>query len=306
MMNLLSAICTGAICLMMGNGTPAYSDSPLESPACMEQYKQPSATIRELSGFLKDMRLKSFYNGARKHTLTFSLTTMDNVDTELEEKIWHCYLVASAPIFTYKTYREIEPDVYMDDDRADIHRKSRVCLLMEKYIGLVRDTPNIKEPVKKRIIQRLFLPYYAHILKQYKNAQEHNPYQRDAQGNPVPPLSDKEKEFRKREIERIRHLPVHEVLKMVREGSRHRSFIETRNEVFKDEVKDLEKSFMELLVSEFPGQYGKVENFILEAGYSKEDISNLIDRTVGRNSKTDFLYKGKHRSEHDRLYKKKK
>lgn len=305
-MNLLSLLCTCAICLMIGNGNLAYSDLPLESPACLEQYKQPSATIQELTAFLKDMRLKSFYNGARKHTLTFSLTTRDNIDTELKEKIWNYYLVASAPLFTYKTYREIEPDVYMDDERADIHRKSEACLLMEKYIGMVRDTPKIKEPVKKQIIQRLFLPYYARILKQYKNAQEHNPYQRDTQGNPVPPLSDKEKEFRKREIERIRRLPVQEILKMVREGSRHRSFIETRNEVFKDEVKDLEKSFMELLASEFPGQYGKVGEFILEAGYSKEDIPSLIDRTVGRSSKTDFLYKGKHRAKHDRLYKKKK
>lgn len=291
---------------MIGQGNQAYSDSPLESPACIDQYKQPSATIRELSGLLKAMRLKSFYNGAREHALTFSLTTQDNIDTELKEKIWNYYLVASAPLFTYKTYREIEPDVDMDDERADIHRKSGACLLMEKYIRLVRDTPKIKEPVKKQIIRRLFLPYYARILKQYKNAQEPNPYQRDAEGNPVPPLSDKEKEFRKRELERIKRLPVQEVLKLVREGSRHRSFIETRNEVFKDQVKELERSFMKLLVSAFPGNYGKVQELVLEAGYSKEDIPSLIDRTVGRDNKTDFLYKGKHRQEHDKLYRKKK
>ena len=41
-------------------------------------------------------------------------------------------------------------------------------------------------------------------------------------------------------------------------------------------------------------------------GYTKEEIPNLIDRTVGRNNKTDFLYKGKHRLAHDRLLKKKK
>ena len=233
MMNRLLTICMGAICLMIGGGGNGFcSDAFLESPACLEQYKQPSATIRELSGFLKDMRLKSFYNEAREHTLTFGLTTEDNADTELKEKIWHCYLVSSAPLFTYKTYREIEPDIDMRD-MEDIDRKSRVCLLMEKYIGLVRDTPKIKEPVKKQIIRRLFLPYYARILKQYKNAQEPNPYQRDAEGNPVPPLSDKEKEFRKREIERIKRLPVHEILKTVREGSFRRSFIETRNDVLK-------------------------------------------------------------------------
>lgn len=83
-------------------------------------------------------------------------------------------------------------------------------------------------------------------------------------------------------------------------------FIETRNEVFKDEVRDLEKSFMELFVSVFPGDYASIQEVILDAGYSKEDIPNLIDRTVGRDSKTDFLYKGKHRQKHDRFYKKKK
>lgn len=77
----------GAICLMIGGGGNGFcSDAFLESPACLEQYKQPSATIRELSGFLKDMRLKSFYNEAREHTLTFGLTTEDNADTELKEK----------------------------------------------------------------------------------------------------------------------------------------------------------------------------------------------------------------------------
>ena len=37
------------------------------------------------------------------------------------------------------------------------------------------------------------------------------------------------------------------------------SFIEARNVMVEDEVKHLEKVFMELLVSEFPGQYSKVE-----------------------------------------------
>ncbi len=72
-----------------------------------------------------------------------------------------------------------------------------------------------------------------------------------------------------------------------------------------DEVNHLEKVFMELLVSEFPGKYSKVEEFLLQSEYTREDIPDLIDRTVGREPKTDFLYQGKHRVEHDRLLKKK-
>ncbi len=238
--------------------------------------------------------------------LTFDLTTPDNVDTELADKIWHSYLVASAPLFSYKTWTEIEPDVFVDDDMVDIHLKSKVYLLMEKYIRLLHDTNRIKEPLKKQILTGLMLPYYARILKQFKNAHEHNPFKREEKGTPGLPSSEKEKELQKREIEEIRHLPMREILKLVHEGTYHHSFIKTRNEVCKDEIKDMEKSFMEILVSVLPGKYSKVEEFLLQAGYSKEEIPNLIDRTVGRNNKTDFLYKGKHRLAHDRLLKKKK
>ena len=99
---------------------------------------------------------------------------------------------------------------------------------------------------------------------------------------------------------------ISELWNLLNEVADGESFINSRNQVIEDETKDLEKSFMEILVSIFPGKYSKVEEFLLQAGYTKEEIPNLIDRTVGRNNKTDFLYKGKHRLAHDRLLKKKK
>ena len=51
-MTLLPPLCACAVCLVIGKGNQAYSDFPLENPACIDQYKQPSATIRELSGLL--------------------------------------------------------------------------------------------------------------------------------------------------------------------------------------------------------------------------------------------------------------
>lgn len=282
----------------MGWHAPA-ADTSLESPACMDQYKQPSQVIQELSGRLKAKQFKTFYKESRKHALAFTLTTLDNVNTELKEKIWHCYLIALAPTFTFKTYREIEPDVYMENDMGDLNRKSHACLVMEKYIGLVQATHQIKEPVKKQIIRRLLFPYYARILKQFKNAHEHNPYRVTEIKEP--------KESDKEDIVYITsQKQIDELMDRINEIADGESYIRARNMVVEDEIKYNEKVFLKLLVSEFPGQYGKVENFILEAGYSKEDIPGLIDRTVGRNNETDFLYKGKHRQKHDKLYRKKK
>ncbi len=274
------------------------ADASLESPACLDTYKQPSKVIQELSGKLKAKQFKTFYKEARQHTLSFTMVTLDNIDTELKEKIWNYYLVASAPIFTFKTSQEIEPDVYMND-MEDINRKSEVCLLIQKYISMVQDTHKIKEPAKKQIIRRLLLPYSARILKQFKNAHEHNPYRVTE--------TKESKETNKEDIVYITsRKQIDELMDRINEIADGESYIRSRNIVVEDEIKYNEKVFMKLLVTEFPGQYGKVENFILEAGYSKEDIPGLIDRTVGRNKKTDFLYKGKHRQEHDKLYRKKK
>lgn len=279
----------------------------LESPDCVEQYKHPSSAIRELAAKLEDKRLKSFYKEMEQHALTFKPTTQENVHTELKEKVWHCYLAAQAPVFTFQTYRETEPDADLDDTE-DLSRKSIACGHMEKYMGLVRDSGEIKPPLKRTIIRRLLLPYYAHILKQFKNAQERNPY-RIAAYKDLKDMPLQTEESRKRSEEqtkKLKRLSMSELKIRINNAAFGESFINSRNIIVKDEVKYLEKAFMEQLVAEFPGKYAQVKNFLLEAGYAGEDIPGLIDRTVGRDAKTDFLYQGRHRVEHDRLLKKKK
>ena len=54
-----------------------------------------------------------------------------------------------------------------------------------------------------------------------------------------------------------------------------------------------EKDFMILLVDLFPGKTGEVRKYIKMAGYTDQDIHALVDRTVGRDRETEFLYKGR-------------
>ena len=65
-----------------------------------------------------------------------------------------------------------------------------------------------------------------------------------------------------------------------------------RNNAAKMRTDSLEKTFLNLLVEYFPGNAALVRKYIKLAGYSDKEIPNLIDRTVGRESKTEFLYKG--------------
>ena len=243
----------------------------LETPECIEQYKTSPNTIKKLNAILKDNQIKSFYNEAEKNELTFSITTKDNVYTELKNKIWHCYLVATAPVFTFKTYQETEPDIDIDDT-ADLSRKSMVCGFLEKYIGLIRDSGEIKEPLKKTIIRRLLLPYYAHILKQFKNAHEHNPYS-------ITETKEQGEHKQEKTIYVTSRKQLEEIFTRMNEIADGKSFINARNIIVKDEVNYLEKVFMELLVAEFPGTYAKVEDFLLKAGYSREDIPGPVSYT---------------------------
>lgn len=74
-----------------------------------------------------------------------------------------------SSFFSFKTYQEIEPEVNIDE-MADINQKSEICLFMDKYINLINNSKKIKKYEKNIIIDHIFLPYYALILKQFKNA----------------------------------------------------------------------------------------------------------------------------------------
>ncbi len=55
----------------------------------------------------------------------------------------------------------------------------------------------------------------------------------------------------------------------------------------------LETPFIEMLIQYYPDDATKVKKYIEAAGYKKEDIIDLINKTVGRKPKTEFLYKKK-------------
>lgn len=121
----------------------------------------------------------------------------------------------------------------------------------------------------------------------------------------MPAQTEENRKRSEEQVRKLKQLSMRELKILINDVAWGESFIEARNVMVEDEVKHLEKVFMELLVSEFPGQYSKVEEFLLQSGYTREDIPNLIDHTVGREPETDFLYQGRHRVEHDRLLKKK-
>ena len=60
---------------------------------------------------------------------------------------------------------------------------------------------------------------------------------------------------------------------------------------------------MEMLVRSYPGQAGVVVKSPKKAGYSDQEIGDLIARTVGRDGRTEFVYTGDRERQHHRKIK---
>ena len=54
----------------------------------------------------------------------------------------------------------------------------------------------------------------------------------------------------------------------------------------------LEPALMKILLKCFPGDKNEVEKYLKLAGYEGKAMDELINRTVGRDASTKFLYKG--------------
>ena len=60
-------------------------------------------------------------------------------------------------------------------------------------------------------------------------------------------------------------------------------------------VEHMERQLVQTLVTLYPGKKGEVMKYIKLAGYENAAAYDLIDRTVGHDAKTEFLYKGRPR-----------
>lgn len=81
-------------------------------------------------------------------------------------------------------------------------------------------------------------------------------------------------------------------------GSGYRN--EDRNDNGKYHLEErLEPAFVEMLVRFYPGQSGEVVKYLKKAGYADQEIGDLIDRTIGRDGKKEFLYKGGRGRQHE-------
>ena len=265
-----------------------------ESPACIPQLRVKNPAIDKLLNLLKEKKYKSYYKELCEFGTKNNRKIADDrdIDEEFRNFVWYYYLLANLPVFNSKLYMETESETYHYHEFNaifDLWLKLQSTPSLAIANMNLHDSNKIKESLKKQILTRTILSYYACILNQFKNAHETNPW-----GRP-------RKDRLRLGIEVVfRQMPE----EMQKTGFTN-SFINKRNSFVETVTPWMEPQFMRTLVHVFPGRYNDVKEYLLKAGYTEDEIPGLIDRTVGRDASTDFLYRGKHRQENDKLLKKK-
>ncbi len=145
--------------------------------------------------------------------------------------------------------------------------------------------------IKRKELCRIWAEYGAAVLKTFRTQYDPELKQKQAR---------MKEEYDKMSAERTLRLVQERKLSLFR-GADPRSIYynnkllsnEDRNGNCKYHLeKRLEPAFVEMLVRFYPGQAGEVVKYLKKAGYADQEIGDLIDRTVGRDGKTEFLYKG--------------
>ncbi|MGN0815793.1 MAG: hypothetical protein ACI4P2_03475, partial [Akkermansia muciniphila] len=201
---------------------------------------------------------------------------------------WIFYVVVSADAFSWD-YDENTPKDGLYGN-MDYELKTGVVRWMS---SLSWDISGIVSRcgVKRKELCRIWAEYGAAVLKTFRTQYDPELKQKQAR---------MKEEYDKMSAERTLRLVQERKLSLFR-GADPRSIYynnkllsnEDRNKNCKYHLeKRLEPAFVEMLVRFYPGQAGEVVKYLKKAGYADQEIGDLIDRTVGRDGRTEFLYKG--------------
>lgn len=201
--------------------------------------------------------------------------------------LWIFYLIANTPILAMDSTENVRWAADNSDADLALKEYTMSILAIDRYRDL---TPKYKGA------NELFASYGAAIMQDFLNQIRAKTY-----SDKSLVVSDEEvRASTKRSLEILLEdgpaQVIEEKLRNHQEQFRNYrlkiNMQDRRNSRMKDIIRHSEKDFMILLLDLFPGKSGEVRKYIKMAGYTTQEIRDLLDRTVGREPRTEFLYKG--------------
>lgn len=261
-------------------GAPTALKPSIAKPPYPDLIKESKYSACALKTFLEQGKLEEFYKTSKK-ILKENGRIEDKDMKQFQNELWIFYYIAAAPLFQIDESLEA-PISWREDKTLDYDVKTTAARYMaaqdmDKLVSVLS--------IPKDTIIALHALYIAEIL--HSVAQSHDPDLEKKQKRQKIEQEEKNRQlYRERKID-FNQANLRSVLLHNRINTQ-----DLRNNAAKMRKDSLEKTFLNLLIRYFPGNAAKVRKYIKLAGYSDKEIPGLIDRAIGRDSKTEFLYKG--------------
>lgn len=296
-------------------------DTNLAKPSYGKIIENPDMLSYQLKTLRDRGELTVFYDKAKQLLKSFEVNRQETEYLDAEKKkdiLWCCYLIANTPLVQLKDYPLSEWCTQTRD--LDYMIKERVLGVLGSFHSS-HFFPNDKG------IEALRSAYCACIMLDFKRQIDSSSL--DAPSEKLTREMDLEREQKIQAVvnPKLDLLPVPEGKNpMSSEENQERAkkwheevYSQYRNiedeyiirknivqrQAFRNRtaarlVSQKEEDFVSILVHFFPRNKKEVEKYILQSGFSSVEMDDLIDRTVGRDSKTEFLYKGERGRRHDK------
>lgn len=256
----------------------------LPKPPYAEICKDESRSIHALNQFLEENNIQGFYEMA--DVVLKRLTQearKEKSGSDVKEILWLRYLIAKAPLVNLDDKKNLDWFIH----KGDLDYEVKAGVLRRLSFQVFRD-PDADEKLQlnSKDALEIFIACNAVILAQFRR--EVIPDWELAMER----LEQKFLEKQKKERDSSEDTRAFFNQLNIRGG---------RAAQVESIVPDLEKNFMNLLVRSYPTKAVEVKKYLRMAGYTDQEMPDLLDRTIGRVPEAAYLYKGfpKRRNERD-------
>ncbi len=276
--------------IVIGLGIMAcQAQMQISEPQSLDSSTSLPEHITTLAKHLKEGNVREFYRETQFASTPSPSLETENIHEHINFCLWRTYLIAQAPFFTKKTFLDNALSSDSLRDTQDLEAKRNGIMQSIRYMVLINDSKHIKNSDKKRYIQEYLLPYCSLMIYQLKNFKEEKE------------VVDKEK--LQKEWDSIDLNTPEGVEKMMLlingDGNIPRYDIKLRNEkavntfrpaTTRRPTSSTNQMIMYGLLKIYPDKYPPIEKFLLDSGFNKQEIRDLINQAVRRSPKTEFLY----------------
>lgn len=261
-------------------GAPVPLNPDVEKPPYPDPAKDPACSSFGLKTLLEQGSLEEFYKKAAL-LLKENGRIQEKKIRQFQHELWIFYYIAAVPL--YHMDESLEKPIPWREDKILDYRVKTIAAQYMASQDINKTATDLSLPQDK--IAALYALYVANILHSIRESCH-------------PDLKDRQKRWQQEQEEKNRQL--YRKQKIDFDQANLRALL-IHNKVSTQDLRNneagirkeaLESTLLDLLVEYFPGNAAKVRKYIKLAGYSDKEIPGLIDRAIGRDSKTEFLYKG--------------